>query len=86
MLPALSQPECKERLPRGLRIGGFADREYSEGLFREHMGEGVREFGEVREIIGIDLMLWTRWAKLVRGNILVGQSRDYQKNGVTQDT
>ena len=35
------------RLLAALRIVGFARRDYSNGKFRELMGEGVRELGEL---------------------------------------
>ena len=35
LLPALFQLACKERLPEGLRILGFARGEYSDNGFRE---------------------------------------------------
>ncbi len=47
LLPALFQLGCKGRLPKDLRIVGFARREYSDDQFRELMWEGVREFGEL---------------------------------------
>ena len=47
LLPALFQLACKGRLPEGLRILGFARGEYSDDAYREFMGNGVREFGEL---------------------------------------
>ena len=47
LLPALFQLRCKGRLPKDLRIVGFARRDYSDDHFRELMWEGVRDFGEL---------------------------------------
>ena len=47
LLPALFQLACKGRLPEGLRIIGFARGDYSDNTFRDFMGNGVREFGEL---------------------------------------
>ena len=47
LLPALFQLWCKERLPDSFRIVGFARREFSDDEFRELMGDGVREFGDL---------------------------------------
>ena len=47
LLPALFQLGCKGRLPKDLRIVGFARRDYSNDKFRELMWEGVRELGEL---------------------------------------
>ncbi len=47
LLPALFQLGCKGRLPKDLRIVGFARRDYSNDKFRELMWEGVQEFGEL---------------------------------------
>ena len=37
LLPALFQLGCKGRLPKGLRVVGFARRDYSDDQFREFM-------------------------------------------------
>ena len=47
LLPALFQLACKARLPDRFRIVGFARDEYSNDQFREFMGDGVREFGQL---------------------------------------
>ncbi len=47
LLPALFQLACKGRLPDRFRIVGFARQEYSDDQFREFMGDGVREFGQL---------------------------------------
>ena len=47
LLPALFQLACKGRLPDRFRIVGFARQEYSDDQFREFMGAGVREFGQL---------------------------------------
>ena len=47
LIPALFQLACKSRLPDDLRIVGFGRRDYSDDRFREFMGEGVQEFGQL---------------------------------------
>jgi glucose-6-phosphate 1-dehydrogenase len=47
LLPALFQLGCKGRLPKRLRIVGFARSELSEDGFREFIWEGIQEFGEL---------------------------------------
>ena len=47
LLPALFQLASKGRLPDRCRIVGFARQEYSDHRFREFMGDGVREFGQL---------------------------------------
>ncbi len=47
LLPALFQLACKGRLPDRFRIVGFAREEFSDDHFREFMGDGVREFGQL---------------------------------------
>lgn len=45
LIPALYQMKLERRLPPELTIVGFARREWSHDFFREHMREGVEEFG-----------------------------------------
>ena len=74
LLPALFQLACKGRLPEELRILGFSRREYSDDGFREFMGNGVREFGE----LAARTEEWSRFASnlfYVRGD--VGVSEDF---------
>ena len=59
LLPALFQLACKGRLPDRFRIVGFARQEYSDDQFREFMGDGVREFGQLALRTG-------EWAKFAR--------------------
>ena len=47
LIPALFQLACKGRLPDPLRIVGFGCWDYSDDRFREFMGEGVQEFGQL---------------------------------------
>lgn len=47
LIPALFNLDCKDRLPKGLRIVGVARSEYSDDQFRQRMWEGAREFGEL---------------------------------------
>lgn len=46
LVPALYQMKRQRRLPPGLTIVGVARREWSHDYFREHMREGVDEFGD----------------------------------------
>ena len=59
LLPALFQLACKRRLPNRFRIVGFARQEYSEDGFREFLGDGVREFGQLAPRTG-------EWATFAR--------------------
>jgi glucose-6-phosphate 1-dehydrogenase len=45
LVPALYQMKLERRLPPELTIVGVARREWSHDFFREHMREGVEEFG-----------------------------------------
>jgi glucose-6-phosphate 1-dehydrogenase len=59
LVPALYQMRLERRLPPELTIVGVARREWSDDFFREHMREGVEEFGG-----GIgNAMLWEDFAK-----------------------
>ncbi len=68
LLPALFQPACKERLPDRLRIVGFAREEYSDDRFREFMGDGVREFGQLALRTG-EWAAFTRNISYVQGDL-----------------
>jgi len=68
LLPALFQLACKGRLREGLRIIGFARGEYSDNAYREFMGNGVREFGE----LAVRTDEWSMFARnlfYVRGDV-----------------
>ena len=45
LVPALYQMRQERRLPPEITIVGVARREWSHDFFREHMREGVEEFG-----------------------------------------
>ena len=47
LIPALFQLACKKRLPDNLRIVGSARQEFSDDRYRQFMGDGVREFGDL---------------------------------------
>ena len=47
LLPALFNLSCKNRLPAGLKIVGFARSDYSDDRFRDLMWESSREFAEL---------------------------------------
>lgn len=47
LLPALFNLSCKNRLPPGLKILGFARSEYSDDQFRDLMWESSKEFAEL---------------------------------------
>ena len=65
LLPALFQLACKGRLPDRFRIVGFARQEYSDDRFREFMGDGVREFGQ----LALRTDEWARFATAVPKNL-----------------
>jgi glucose-6-phosphate 1-dehydrogenase len=44
LIPALFQLHRKGRIPANTRIVGFARTDYSHDVFRQHVGEGVRQF------------------------------------------
>ncbi|NEQ27156.1 MAG: glucose-6-phosphate dehydrogenase, partial [Microcoleus sp. SIO2G3] len=59
IVPALYKMKMERKLPPELTIVGVARREWSDDFFREHMREGVEEFGGG---IGSD-RLWEDFAK-----------------------
>ena len=59
LVPALYQMMRERRLPREFTLVGFARREWSHDFFREHMREGVEQFGSG---LGSEL-LWEEFAK-----------------------
>ncbi len=59
LVPALYQMKRERRLPLEFTIVGVARREWSHDFFREHMREGVEEFGSG---LGSEL-LWEEFAK-----------------------
>lgn len=59
LVPALYQMMRERRLPREFTLVGVARREWSHDFFREHMREGVEQFGSG---LGSEL-LWEEFAK-----------------------
>lgn len=59
LVPALYQMMRERRMPREFTLVGVARREWSHDFFREHMREGVEEFGSG---LGSEL-LWEEFAK-----------------------
>lgn len=59
LVPALYQMKRERRLPPELTIVGFARRDWSHDYFRDHMREGVEQFGSG---LGSEL-LWEEFAK-----------------------
>ncbi|MDX2239518.1 MAG: glucose-6-phosphate dehydrogenase [Leptolyngbyaceae cyanobacterium bins.302] len=59
LVPALYQMMRERRLPREFTLVGVARREWSHDFFREHMREGVEEFGSG---LGSEL-LWEEFAR-----------------------
>ncbi|MEL6779420.1 MAG: glucose-6-phosphate dehydrogenase [Cyanobacteria bacterium J06597_16] len=77
LVPALYRMRQERRLPAELTIVGVARREWSHDYFREHMKEGVEEFGGG---IGPDESTWNEFAKGLfysPGNI--DKPEDYRK-------
>ena len=67
LIPALYNNFRKKRLDDGVRIIGFARREYNDEKFRDHLAGGVDQFGR-----GFDVNLWNNFARriqYVQGNL-----------------
>ena len=76
LVPAIYQMKLERKLPPELTIVGVARREWSHDFFREHLREGVEQFGGG---IGSD-EIWNSFAKGIyycAGNI--DQPESYQK-------
>ena len=58
LIPALYNNFRKKRLPAGLRIVGFARRDWSDDPFRDHLGSGVKKYGA-----GFDTRVWNEFAR-----------------------
>ncbi len=77
LVPALYQMRLERRLPSELTIVGVARREWSHDYFRQHLKEGVEEFGGG---LGPDAAVWEQFAQglfYCAGNI--DQPDDYQR-------
>ncbi|PIU31577.1 MAG: glucose-6-phosphate dehydrogenase [Syntrophobacteraceae bacterium CG07_land_8_20_14_0_80_61_8] len=61
LIPALYNNFRKKRLPAGLRIVGFARRDWSDDQFREELERGVKEHGT-----GFDPTAWQAFARSLR--------------------
>ncbi len=75
LIPALYNNFRKKRLPDGLRIVGFARRDWSEDQFRDRLAGGVAEYGT-----GFDAGVWNDFARCIRyirGNL--DARGDYRK-------
>jgi glucose-6-phosphate 1-dehydrogenase len=68
LLPALFQLACKGRLPDPFRIVGFGRQEYSDDRFREYMGDGVKELGELASHTG-EWDMFARNISYVQGDL-----------------
>jgi len=60
LIPALYNNFKKKRLPAGLRIVGFARRNWSDDQFRERLGSGVKEHGAA-----FDASVWNDFARSI---------------------
>ncbi|MEL7070662.1 MAG: glucose-6-phosphate dehydrogenase [Cyanobacteria bacterium J06581_3] len=78
LVPALFQMRQERRLPPEFTIVGVARREWSHEYFREHMEEGVKEFGG-----GIDSSNQALWDKFAQGLFYcpgnIDKPEDYQR-------
>ena len=75
LVPALFQLGCKERLPKGVRIVGFARPEYSDDQYRELMWNSIREFSELE----VQKDQWTGFARnlyYISGNLTLPEESD----------
>lgn len=67
LIPALYNDFRKKRLPSGLRIVGFARRDWDDQKFRDRLETGVKQHGT-----GFDAGLWQDFARrigYVQGNL-----------------
>jgi glucose-6-phosphate 1-dehydrogenase len=75
LVPALYNNFRKKRLPGGLRIVGFARRDWSDDRFRDHLGTGIKEYGTA-----FDPKVWSDFSSVIgyfQGDLDV--SEDYEK-------
>ncbi len=61
LIPALYNNFRKNRLDKGVRIVGFARRDWKDDQFRDHLAEGVEQFGK-----GFDSTIWHTFAQRIR--------------------
>ena len=75
LIPALYNNFRKKRLPGGLRIVGFARRDWSDEQFRDQLGIGVKEYSPA-----FDPRVWNDFARSIRycqGDL--DAAKDYEK-------
>ncbi len=75
LIPALYNNFRKKRHPAGLRIAGFARRDWSDDQFRDRLANGVKEYGTA-----FDPAVWNDFARSIyyhKGDLDV--SEDYRK-------
>ena len=81
LMPALYHNFIKKRLPAGLRIVGFARRDWRDDQFRDHLGSGVKKHAG-----GFDADVWDEFARDIRylqGDL--NTTADYGKLHATLD-
>ncbi|HEX6386919.1 MAG TPA: glucose-6-phosphate dehydrogenase [Anaerolineae bacterium] len=64
LIPALYNSYCKQRLPQEFYIVGYARRPWSDDKFRQHLYEGMAEFGPGEDIFDPDE--WESFARRLR--------------------
>ncbi len=78
LIPALYNNFRKKRLPEGLRIVGFARRQWSDDQFRDKLGDGIKAHGT-----GFDPKVWHTFAQCLhycQGSL--DDAQDFVKLGV----
>ena len=81
LIPAFYNNFRKKRLPAGLRIVGFARRDWSDDQFKDRLGTGVKDYGT-----GFDPRVWNDFARTIhyfQGDL--DASKDYEKLQATLD-
>ena len=61
LIPAIYNNFIKKRLPAGLRIIGFARRDWHDDQFRDHLGSGVKKYAN-----GFSARAWDEFARNIR--------------------
>ena len=57
LIPAIYNNFIKKRLPAGLRIVGFARRDWHDDQFRDHLRSGAKKYST-----GFDVPVWSKAA------------------------
>ena len=76
LIPAFYNNFRKKRLPAGLRIVGFARRDWSDDQFKDRLGTGVKDYGT-----GFDPRVWNDFARTIhyfQGDL--DASKDYDSS------